>query len=249
MGDFLVHSRAMVSNVLFETSTIVEFSVYLVTLTILALHLAIICPDRPYMSFFTTSCLATSASLVYFAQEWDLSQESVVQPWYDPLATSVSLFALAYMLADLPPVLFIADIPMGDRVMFSLHHVTAAVTLVCSMYYDRYQRLVLFFLTAELTNILLNGRKIIPQEGLIKVILDAAFAVAFLSYRMCHLFPILVRTLFTLAMDGEWFDLFVINQGELFIGFLHIYWTYLILQGVKEAIFPPKKTDQKEKVE
>merc|ERR1712137_336760 len=223
MGDFLVHSRAMVSNVLFETSTIVEFSVYLVTLTILALHLAIICPDRPYMSFFTTSCLATSASMV--------------------------LFALAYMLADLPPVLFIADIPMGDRVMFSLHHVTAAVTLVCSMYYDRYQRLMLFFLTAELTNILLNGRKIIPQEGLIKVILDAAFAVASLSYRMCHLFPILVRTLFTLAMDGEWFDLFVINQGELFIGFLHIYWTYLILQGVKEAIFPPKKTDQKEKVE
>jgi len=237
------------SSVLFEASTIIEFSIYLVTLTIVAVHLARICPDRPYMSFFTTSCLATSASLVYFAQEWDLSQESVVQPWYDPLATSVSLLALAYMLADLPPVLFIAEIPMGDRVMFALHHITAAVTLVCTMYYDRYQRLVLFFLTAELTNILLNGRKIIPQEGLIKVILDGSFAVAFLTYRMCHLFPILVRTLFTLALEGNWFDLFVVNQGELFIGFLHIYWTYLILQGIKEVIFPPKAPVQKEKSE
>mmetsp|Transcript_10402 Transcript_10402/g.12821 ORF Transcript_10402/g.12821 Transcript_10402/m.12821 type:complete len:229 (-) Transcript_10402:34-720(-) len=224
----------------------VEVSIYFVTLTILGVNLARVNPKKPYMSFFATSVMAIGSVMHYFAQTYDLSHETLAEPWHDPTTQSLALFAFAYMFADLPVLMFFGQMETYERVMFIIHHMVSAVQLGSSLYCNKYQRLVLFFITAEATNILLNLRKIIPQTGPLKLIIDAMFAVSFLGYRMCYLFPILVRTIVILALAQEWFDLFVINCGALFVGILHIWWTYLILKGIYEIIVPPKKKEKAE---
>lgn len=220
---------------------IVELCIYLVTLTFLGVHLAKVNPSEPYMSFFAVSIMACGSVFHYFSQDWDLSHDSLAEPWQDPLTQSLTLFAFAYMFADMPALLFLGQMEKYERVMFVVHHVVSAMQLGSSIYCNRYQKLVLFFITAEATNILLNFRKLIPQTGSLKLIIDTLFALSFLSYRMCYLFPILVRTLVILFWRQEWFDLFVINSGAIFVGILHVWWTYLIVKGILEVVIPKKQ--------
>merc|ERR1712137_31681 len=210
---------------------LVQFVIFVVSLTILSWQLSVLNPDRPYGSFMATSTMAIVAVRYYFAQSFDLSHETLREGWDDPLANTISVFAIAYMFADLPS-LMILKIETYERVMFTVHHVVSIVSLFSAIYFNQYQRLMLFFLTAELTNILLNARKLLDKPPLLKLILDAMFAVSFLTYRMCYLFPILVRTISITFWTQEWFELFVINLGPLFIGFLHVWWTYLIIVGI-----------------
>merc|ERR1712100_556188 len=222
------------------TPLLPEVSIYFVTLSILAFTLTKLNPSKPFMSLFATSVMAFGSATHFFSQSWDLSHESLIETWHDGVTTSLTLFTFAYMIADLPVLIIYGQMETYERIMYVIHHIVAAIQLYASIAFDRYQRLVLFFITAELTNILLNSRKIVPQQGLTKVITDALFAVSFLGYRVCYLLPILFRTVIILAQQGEWFELFFCNCGLLFIGILHIWWTYLILVGIKDAILPSK---------
>ena len=224
---------------------LIELCVYLVTLTFLGVNLAKVNPSQPYMSFFSVSIMAGGSVIHYFSQDWDLSHDTLAEPWEDPLTQSLTLFAFAYMFADLPALLFIGKMETYERIMFVVHHIVSAIQLGSSIYCNKYQRLVLFFITAEVTNILLNFRKLIPQTGTFKLVVDTLFAISFLTYRMCYLFPILVRTLAILFYRQEWFDLFVINSGAIFVGILHVWWTYLIVTGILEVVLPKKASKEK----
>ena len=225
----------------FATFDYVEFFLFLITLTFLGIFFTLANREKPWMSLFATFIMAVTSLSHYFSQTWGTSHESMKEPWSDELTTTMTIFALAYMFADLPVLLFYSQMETYERIMYTLHHLTSAATLFSSIYFNRYQRLVLFFITAESTNILLNLRKIIPDGTPLKLINDILFSLCFLGYRMCYLFPILVRTLFIIAMEQNWFDLFVICNGLIFVGILHIWWTVLIVQGILAFVVPKKQ--------
>ena len=221
-----------------------EFAVYLVTLSILAFHLASINPARPFMPLFTTTGIALAASSTWFSQSWDSSHESLITPWSDPLGNSAILFALAYMIADLPPLICMHQLLPYERAMFVFHHVFCALHLFCALYYGEYQKVAVLALTAEISNIFLNGRKVVPQGGLVKQTADGIFALTFLFYRLGYAVPMCVRECIYLFQQGRWFELFVQHSGTVFVGALHIWWTYLVLDGIRVVIVPPKQASK-----
>ena len=213
-----------------------EFLFYYVLLSVLALRLEKKYPNLPVLPFFVTAILAVSSHWHYWQQTWDLSSSSLYSLGVnDDYITRVLLFAAAYMIADLPIHAIYSTALLYERIMFSLHHLFAFISIVSCLYYGKYVRLMFFFITAEATNIFLNGSMLL-SPGLVRTIAEALFAVTFFGYRMLYLFPVMVRSVTELFFAGLWFDLFVLNIGPAFIGGMHIWWCWLVIDGMLLAL-------------
>eukprot|EP00011_Vannellida_sp_DIVA3-517-6-12_P010073 CAMPEP_0114624588 /NCGR_PEP_ID=MMETSP0168-20121206/10842_1 /TAXON_ID=95228 ORGANISM="Vannella sp., Strain DIVA3 517/6/12" /NCGR_SAMPLE_ID=MMETSP0168 /ASSEMBLY_ACC=CAM_ASM_000044 /LENGTH=177 /DNA_ID=CAMNT_0001835863 /DNA_START=99 /DNA_END=629 /DNA_ORIENTATION=- len=175
--------------------------------------------------------MATFSHWHYWSQSWDLSHESLKHAADPGVAESVMLLCCAYMIADLPIQFFMGNYLLHERVMYSIHHISAAVSLWAAIEYQEYGRLMVFLITSEGTNFLLNLRKLVDHKT-ISLVIDILFAVSFFGYRMYYLFPVLCREMYLLILEQAWFDLFITNQGPLFIGALHLYWSKLIIDGI-----------------
>ena len=217
---------------------IIEGAIYTTIIFLSGLYFSRKYPSKPILSFIATSILALTSHVFYWQQEWDLSTESFFLD-VNRTGESIMVFTLSYMLADLPTLLFSSINAPGERIMYSVHHAVAAISLILSIQNNTYQRYMFFLLTCEATNILLNLRKVVNSP--LSDILDIVFVFAFFGYRMYYLFPKLMLFLYELYFLKGPYDVFVLNIGPLVIGLLHIYWSYLIIVEVCKLFAPKPK--------
>lgn len=220
------------------TDWVTEFLVMAAILMTIDMGLQLKIGSRPWMPFFFTTILG-GFTLSHLAQQtWDLSQESLEQPCDDDFERHLIVFAAAYMVGNLPVQFFFSRSTKMERFLYVIHHLSAFNTLFCAIYYDMYGRFTFFFIAAEASNLFLNGRDLVPPESLLRKIFDFALAFSFLGLRMGYLYPVLVRTLFFLATEGRYFELFVMHWGTFIIGLLHLWWTFLILSEIVKLFLP-----------
>ena len=118
---------------------------------------------RPVMPSFITTVIAITAMWQFWWKTPSLDFDDL-RLATDDAASAVIVLALAYMFADMVLLLFFSKSSLHDRVMFFGHHLFGSSAMVSSLYYGVYSRMVLFYLTSEVTNIFLNGADLLPPK-------------------------------------------------------------------------------------
>jgi len=151
------------------------------------------------------------------------------------------------MLADLPMVVYFGTYQLHERIMYSVHHLSIILSFCAVLYHDIYVDFYIFMLTAEISNIFLNGRDVVSHIPILRLIFELGFVTLFFGYRLGVLGPFVIGTVVRLARSGSWYELFVLHNGTLYALLIHIYWSKLIVENILEFAGLRGKKDQNNK--
>ena len=206
------------------------------------------CTRRPVGSLVVTSVLAVLANVHFWGLEREYTKEWLSAPsdWFTHRLIALSA---GYMLGDTPQYLFYDTEPPVMRFMYVVHHISVAVSCFAVLTYNRWGHMILLGLTGEITNILLNGRAVFDFTGVLRWVVDLSWLVLFFGMRMCFVWVIAVRMCWDMAVNGEWFELLVMNQGTLCVSLLHIDWSWRAISAVLEVIRGSEEKERPSKKE
>eukprot|EP01094_Clydonella_sp_ATCC50884_P009398 TRINITY_DN1892_c0_g1_i1.p1 TRINITY_DN1892_c0_g1~~TRINITY_DN1892_c0_g1_i1.p1 ORF type:complete len:259 (+),score=115.45 TRINITY_DN1892_c0_g1_i1:143-919(+) len=187
---------------------------------------------RPVVSFFVTTALAVYANMVFWMHpEREFTMEWLGAPCNDEVLVVVVL-AGAYMIGHSIEFLVWPTETVPYRLMYTAHHWPVALSCVSVLLYRRWGHMLLLGLTAEISNVLLNGKDVVPMSAHAAALCQYVWVAMFLGYRMMFVFVYACLAVAHLAARREWFELLVTNLGVIVVILLHIWWSYLILAAL-----------------